>query len=44
LFDLINIYIIPIYIISGEVEEIIEESMNFAIPQYKELKEKNRFI
>lgn len=40
LFELIKKYSIPLYIISGGIFEIIDESMSFVIPQYKELREK----
>jgi len=41
LFDLIEKHNIPIIIISGGIHEIIEESLNHVLPQYKTLKNKN---
>jgi HAD superfamily hydrolase (TIGR01544 family) len=40
LFELIQKHSIPIYIISGGIYEIIDESLNYVIPFYKEMKEK----
>jgi HAD superfamily hydrolase (TIGR01544 family) len=40
-FDLIEKHNIPIFIISGGIQEIIEESLNHVLPQYSTLKNKN---
>lgn len=41
LFDLINKNNIPIFIISGGIYEIIDESLKYVLPQYNDLKRKN---
>jgi 2-hydroxy-3-keto-5-methylthiopentenyl-1-phosphate phosphatase len=40
-FELIHNNKIPLFIISGGIYEIIEESLKLVLPYYKELKEKN---
>ena len=39
-FDLIDKHNIPIIIVSGGIHEVIEESLKYVFPQYKNLKEK----